>query len=129
MTTVYPPLPLNGALPMLGATLEVGAGGAEGTSFIMRFPANFTLVPAVILESAGERYALRQLNLVETLSADGQNIDRSQDEPLLELGDRSLPLMTLHGLLAQDAAGASGEGTIAVQIGRASCRERVCQYV
>jgi two-component system chemotaxis sensor kinase CheA len=87
------------------------------------------IVSALIVQAAGERFAIPQISVVELVRAHraGSNtaggtdsvIERINDTPVLRLRDHLLPLVGLTDLLALDAEGAeTGDATIVVvQVG------------
>src|SRR3546814_7730073 len=101
-------------------------------------PLTLAIVSALIVEACGERFAIPQLSVIELVraSADSEHrIEEVQGTPVLRLRNRLLPLVSLERLLnleRPDGDERSGKETfivVAQEIGRASCRERVCQYV
>ncbi len=106
----------------IGGTIELSSREGAGTRFTIRIPLTLTIVSALIVESAGQRFAMPQssvLELVGTSPSSRNLIEHLNGAPVLRLRDRLLPLTSLQALLRLDAAGEpSGEGCILVtQIG------------
>jgi two-component system chemotaxis sensor kinase CheA len=107
----------------IGGTIDVESKPGEGTTVRVRIPLTLAIVPALIVESGGERYAIPQVNLIELLRVEcaeaATRIATAYDAPVLRYRDRLLPLLDLRDLLGIPArspatgirAGAKGAGT------------------
>ncbi len=97
----------------IGGTIELKSTLGVGTTFIIKIPLTLAIVSALIVEAAGERFAIPQISVVELVRAQnavgrGHNeaggsesvIERINDTPVLRLRDRLLPLVNLNNLLA-----------------------------
>ncbi len=97
----------------IGGTIELKSTQGVGTRFIIKIPLTLAIVSALIVEAAGERFAIPQISVVELVRARkavgrGHNesagpeavIERINDTPVLRLRDRLLPLVNLSDLLA-----------------------------
>ncbi|HEU4334606.1 MAG TPA: chemotaxis protein CheW [Candidatus Eisenbacteria bacterium] len=106
----------------IGGTIDVESKPGEGTTVRVRIPLTLAIVPALIVESGGERYAIPQVNLIELLRVEraeaATRIATAYDAPVLRYRDRLLPLLDLRDLLGIPArsaatgtrAGAKGAG-------------------
>ena len=77
----------------------------EGTSFTIKIPLTLAIVSALIVEAAGERFAIPQLSVVELVRARANSehrIERIKDTPVLRLRNKLLPLIHLKKLLKID---------------------------
>jgi two-component system, chemotaxis family, sensor kinase CheA len=86
----------------IGGTVELKSQEGKGSSFMIKIPLTLAIVSALIVESAGERFAIPQLCVVELVraAADSEHrIERVHNAPFLRLRDRLLPLVSLQELL------------------------------
>ncbi len=83
----------------VGGSVEVWSRRDEGTRFRIEIPLTLAIVPALIVESGGDRYALPQSSLVELVRVEGepaqQGIERVHDAAVYRLRGRLLPLVDL----------------------------------
>jgi len=101
----------------IGGTIEMTSVAGEGTTFLIKIPLTLAIVSALIVQTAGERFALPQINVVELVRADarsGTRIETIKDAPVLRLRDRLLPLVSLRGLLGLGEAKADSDRFIVV---------------
>ena len=116
----------------IGGTIDLRSREGQGTTFIIKIPLTLAIVSALIVEAAGERFAIPQISVVELVrvsgggatAADAQapRLERIKDAPVLRLRDRLLPLVSLADLLRLDrpegGATAAEEGFVVVtQVG------------
>jgi two-component system chemotaxis sensor kinase CheA len=87
----------------LGGTVEVETELGKGSSFRLKLPLTLAIIPALIVESAGERYAIPQVHLQELVLLDRskQKLETVYDAPVFRLRDRLLPIVFLGECLAQ----------------------------
>ena len=74
-------------------------------SFTIKIPLTLAIVAALIVESAGERFAIPQLSVVELVRArkgGDHRIERIKDTTVLRLRDKLLPLARLSRLLGTE---------------------------
>jgi two-component system chemotaxis sensor kinase CheA len=89
----------------IGGTVDLKSVAGQGTTFTIKIPLTLAIVSALIVEAAGERFAIPQISVVELVRAQqggGQSdqvIERINDTPVLRLRDRLLPLVNLNDLL------------------------------
>jgi len=110
-------------IDQIGGTIDVRSAMGEGSSFTIKIPLTLAIVSALIVEAAGERFAIPQLSVVELVRAQSNSehrIERIKDTPVLRLRNKLLPLVHLKTLLRMTDGGASeaADGFIVVtQVG------------
>jgi len=86
----------------IGGTVELKSTEGVGTSFNIKIPLTLAIVSALIIESAGERFAIPQISVVELVLASANSehkIEDIQGTPVLRLRNRLLPLVSLQSSL------------------------------
>jgi two-component system chemotaxis sensor kinase CheA len=87
----------------IGGTIELASRQGSGTTVTIKIPLTLAIVSALIVECAGERFAIPQISVVELVRTGGGSdtaIERINTTPVLRLRDRLLPLVRLSSLLA-----------------------------
>ncbi|MFQ5773273.1 MAG: chemotaxis protein CheW [Kiloniellaceae bacterium] len=114
----------------IGGTVELTSVEGQGTTFIIKIPLTLAIVSALIVECAGERFAIPQISVLELVraSAHSENtIERINETPVLRLRNRLLPLVNLCDLMklqaatlpvAGDTNGAESEAVGAIEMKR-----------
>jgi len=95
-------------IDQIGGTIDVRSVLGEGASFVVKIPLTLAIVSALIVEAAGDRFAIPQLSVVELVRAQTNSehrIERIKDTPVLRLRNKLLPLVHLKKLLGIDATG------------------------
>lgn len=107
----------------IGGTVDLRSKAGQGTTFIIKIPLTLAIVPALIVEASGERFALPQsvvLELVHIRPGSEHSIRRINGRPVLCLREQLLPIVELGGALglreavAKDALAAPASELIAV---------------
>lgn len=108
----------------IGGTIELKSIEGRGSTFIIKIPLTLAIVSALIVECAGERFAIPQISVVELVRSGGHSehvIERINGTPVLRLRNRLLPLVGLRSLLhleRDDEAASEAETFIVVtQVG------------
>ena len=86
----------------IGGTVEMKSQAGKGSTFVIKIPLTLAIVSALIVECAGERFAIPQISVVELVRAAANaetNIEWLNNAPVLRLRDRLLPLVSLQELL------------------------------
>src|SRR5690606_3859651 len=86
----------------IGGTIAMQTTAGRGTVFTIKIPLTLAIVSALIVECAGNRFAIPQISVLELVRASQSSeyrIETIDDAPLLRLRNRLLPLVCLRELL------------------------------
>src|SRR5437763_10364351 len=89
----------------IGGAIDIKSVAGEGSSVTIKIPLTLAIVSALIVEAAGDRFAIPQLAVVELVRARANSehrIERIKDTAVLRLRNKLLPLMHLKKLLKID---------------------------
>jgi two-component system, chemotaxis family, sensor kinase CheA len=92
-------------IDQIGGTIDIKSVAGEGSSVTIKIPLTLAIVSALIVEAAGDRFAIPQLSVVELVRARANSehrIERIKDTAVLRLRNKLLPLMHLKKLLNID---------------------------
>lgn len=94
----------------IGGTVDVQSVPGSGTTFKIKIPLTLAIIPALIVTTSGERYAIPQVSLLELVRLGGEqaqrNIELIHGAPVYRLRGRLLPLVYLDralGLVREDS--------------------------
>ena len=89
----------------VGGSIEIQTQLGEGTTFKIKLPLTLAIVPALIVRTAGKRFAIPQVNLVELVRAEAEKggIELVHEVPVYRLRGRLLPLVHLNRELKLDS--------------------------
>jgi two-component system chemotaxis sensor kinase CheA len=79
----------------IGGNVEVATEPGVGTTYTLKIPLTLAIVPALLVHSGAERYAIPQINLVELVRATPDQIEDVHGAPVYRLRDTLLPLVSL----------------------------------
>jgi two-component system, chemotaxis family, sensor kinase CheA len=108
----------------IGGTVDVQSRLGLGTTVRMKIPLTLAIIPALIVTSGGDRYAIPQISLLELVRLEAQDADERteliQGVPVYRLRGRLLPLVYLNRELqlqteSQDAAKATAINIVVLQ--------------
>ncbi|MFK4511469.1 hybrid sensor histidine kinase/response regulator [Bradyrhizobium daqingense] len=97
-------------IDQIGGTIDIKTVAGEGSSVTIKIPLTLAIVSALIVEAAGDRFAIPQLSVVELVRARANSehrIERIKDTAVLRLRNKLLPLIHLKKLLKIDDGAAS----------------------
>ncbi|HEX2654223.1 MAG TPA: chemotaxis protein CheW, partial [Xanthobacteraceae bacterium] len=89
-------------IDQIGGTIDVRSVLGEGSSFVIKIPLTLAIVSALIVEAAGDRFAIPQLSVIELVRAQTNSehkIERIKNTPVLRLRNKLLPLIHLKKML------------------------------
>lgn len=92
----------------IGGTVDMQSTYGKGSRFLIKIPLTLAIVSALIVECAGDRFAIPQISVVELVRATAESenkIERINDTPVLRLRNRLLPLVSLRKLLKLESNG------------------------
>lgn len=91
----------------IGGTVDVQSAAGKGTTVHMKIPLTLAIIPALIVTTAGDRYAVPQVNLLELVRLEGEQVRTAVEQvngaPVYRLRGRLLPLMDLRSELRVEA--------------------------
>lgn len=97
----------------IGGAVDLQSSAGRGTTVKMKIPLTLAIIPALIVISGGERFAIPQASLLELVRVEGeqarQAIEHIHDAPVYRLRGTLLPLVFLDRELCAAGAGASSE--------------------
>ena len=87
----------------IGGTVVINSFPGKGTTLRVKIPLTLAIIPALIITTAGERYAIPQVNLLELVRLDGEeakkSVEQIQGAPVYRLRGNLLPLVSLNDAL------------------------------
>lgn len=90
-------------LERISGSIEVISSPGEGTTFKAKIPLTLAIVPALMVVSAGERFAIPQISLLELVRLHGtvatRKIESVQNARVYRLRGRLLPVICLRDVL------------------------------
>lgn len=91
------------AVEKVGGTIQIDSEPGRGTTFRLRIPQTVSIVPTLLVQAAGESYAIPQLNVVELVSYFGNevglNVEGKMQSPMVKVRDHLLPMLQLDRIL------------------------------
>lgn len=87
----------------LGGSVDVDSRLGHGTTIRIRIPLTLAIIPALVIGTSGERFAIPQVNLVELVRFEAEQaktaIERIHGVPVFRLRGNLLPIVELSGVL------------------------------
>jgi two-component system chemotaxis sensor kinase CheA len=108
-------------IDQIGGTIDLKSKPGRGSTFSIKIPLTLAIVPALIVQSSGERYAIPQVAVVELVhrGSNANLVEEINGALVLRLRDKLLPLLSLSQLLKLPKPNdANGEAFVVVmQVG------------
>jgi two-component system chemotaxis sensor kinase CheA len=102
----------------IGGTVEVASSLGGGTRFTIKIPLTLAIVPALLLDCTGHRFAVPQTAVAELVrSGPAHCIDWIDDAPVLRLRGSLLPLVALNDVLHLGASECAEDRRLIVIMG------------
>lgn len=96
----------------IGGMLDVQSQQGKGTTVKIKIPLTLAIIPALVVTSDGERYAIPQVSLLELVRLEGEEVTREiefvQGAPVYRLRGKLLPLLYLSEQLGRGRKLSSG---------------------
>lgn len=84
----------------IGGSVDLHSQLGHGTTIKIKIPLTLAIIPALVVTSGGDRYAIPQVSLLELVRLDGEQarngIERIHGAPVYRLRGRLLPLVYLN---------------------------------
>ncbi|MEH1968090.1 chemotaxis protein CheA [Nostoc sp.] len=88
----------------INGTVEIHSQQGQGTTFKIKIPLTLAIIPALIVSSGGNSYAIPQASLQELVRLEALNtIEILYDVPVYRLRGNLVPLVYLNQVLQQDS--------------------------
>ncbi len=95
-------------IEQINGTIDVQSQVGQGTTIKVKIPLTLAIIPALIVQCAGDRYAIPQASLIELVRLNGaeahKRIETIYGAPVYRLRGNLLPLVYLNRELMLDAA-------------------------
>jgi len=99
----------------IGGTVDLQSAPGKGTTVKVKIPLTLAIVPALIVTSGGQRFAIPQVSLLELVGLEGEDarkrIELIHGTPVYRLRGSLLPLVSLKDELGQTCSQTSGANT------------------
>lgn len=80
----------------IGGTVDLQSTEGRGTTVKIKIPLTLAIIPALLVKSGGERFAIAQVSLLEVVRLENSlGIERVHNAPVYRLRGRLLPLLDL----------------------------------
>ena len=106
-------------IEQIGGTVDLKSVAGAGASFTIKIPLTLAIVSALIVEVAGERFAIPQLSVLELVRVGGgeHRIERIKDTPVLRLRNQLLPLLYLKEVFCLGDSERESGFVVVIQVG------------
>ena len=99
-------------IEVIGGTVELKSTSALGATFVIKIPLTLAIMAALIVEAAGQRFAIPQFSVVELIRAgrsSEHHVELINETAVVRLRDKLLPLLDLCQLLKLKGANSTLE--------------------
>ena len=97
----------------IGGTVDIQSQPGRGTTLKIKIPLTLAIIPALVVTTGGDRYAIPQVSLLELVRLEGEqarkSIENIHGAPVYRLRGHLLPLVYLHRELAVERRALAGE--------------------
>jgi two-component system chemotaxis sensor kinase CheA len=104
----------------IGGSVDVLSEAGQGTTLKIKIPLTLAIIPALIVSSGAERFAIPQVSLLELVRLEAEQartgIEMLYGAPVYRLRGQLLPLAYLNREFKLDTAGDAGSGGAVVNI-------------
>jgi two-component system chemotaxis sensor kinase CheA len=111
----------------IGGSVDVHSTLGQGTTVRIRIPLTLAIIKVLVVTSAGDRYAIPQVSIVELVRVEGEKarrgIQRVHGVLVYRYRDRLLPLVDLNRVLRVAADGAGADEAVNVVVLQAADRQ------
>ena len=105
-------------LHKLNGTVALDSVAGQGTTVRLRVPLTLAILPVLMVEAAGEVYALPLRAVLETVRIEPRELHYVEGSEVLQLRGHTLPLLRLHQIFGLPAAeGQGGQRAVVLSIG------------
>src|SRR6266487_564722 len=99
------------SMARLKGTIVVRSVEGQGTTFTVTVPISLALVPAIIVQAMGQRFAIPVASIRENVPIDGSRVRGEDGREVYERPEGPLPLLRLDRLLRRSPAATGSEVT------------------
>jgi two-component system chemotaxis sensor kinase CheA len=111
----------------IGGAVDVHSVIGQGTTVRIRIPLTLAIIKVLVVSSAGDRYAIPQVSIVELVRVEGdkarRGIQRAHGVSIYRYRDRLLPLVNLNRVLQVDDGEAGSEDAVNIVVLQAADRQ------
>jgi len=111
----------------IGGTVDLQSKFGEGTTLRIRIPLTLAIIPALVITSGGDRFAIPQVSLLELVRLEPEQarkgIESIRGTPVYRLRGNLLPLVNLNKQLRTETADGLNDGTVNIVVLQADERQ------
>ena len=100
----------------IGGTVDVQSKVGDGTTLKVKIPLTLAIIPALMVTTGGDRYAIPQVSLLELVRLEGaqaqKGIEMVHGAPVYRLRGRLLPIVYLNRVLGLEGGGENSRGEV-----------------